>query len=209
MVTMNFIVDSTNGNGLGIRSLKGATVQAVYMHTSATPAAGNPNPAAGTIVVRLQDNYARLLAGYNSIVSPTSGSALKIDNAALTQGVPYVITTLGDATAAQWKALGVPAGVTPAVGVSFIAASTGAGSANTSTSRVMTTAAAGSACDSIEIVGNTNLAIAPNGLAGQGFGAQIILQCRNASGTIANPVDGSVISLTFLMSDSSVTVQGQ
>ena len=207
LLDCNFVVDSTNGNGLGIRSLKGPFVQAVYMHTSATPAAGNPNPAAGTIVVQLQDNYNRSYTGTFACVSPASGSALKVDNSALTQGVPYIITTLGDTTAAQWTALGVPAGVTPAVGVSFIAASVGAGS-NTSTSRVMTTAATGSGVMSIETVGDPNQSISPNRLV-QTTGAQFILQCRDQSGAIAAPADGSVISLSFLLSNSSILVQGE
>src|SRR5580698_1169620 len=50
-IDCNFIVDSSNGNGLGIRSLKGSGCASVYMHTSATPAAGNPNPASGYILV--------------------------------------------------------------------------------------------------------------------------------------------------------------
>lgn len=207
IITCNFIVDSTNGNGLGIRSLKGATVQAVYMHTSATPDPLNPNPASGTIVVQLQDNYNRSLAGFRSIVSPVSGSALKVDNSVLTPGVAYVISTLGDASLATWQALGVPVGVTPAVGVSFIALTNG-GSANASTSRVMATAAAGSGIASIESVGDSNLSIAPNRLV-QNYGAQFILQCRDYAGAIAAPADGTVISLSFMLSNSSVTVQGQ
>lgn len=208
LVDCNFVVDSTNGNGLGIRSLKGPLVQAVYMHTSSTPASGNPNPASGTIVVQLQDNYNRIYSGFRSIVSPVSGSALKIDNSALTAGVAYIITTVGNSTNAQWHALGVPAGVTPAVGVAFIAASVGAGS-NTSTSRVMATAAAGSGVASIESVGDSNLSIAPAPSANQGFGAQFILQCRDYAGAIVAPVDGSVISLSFYLSDSSVLIQGE
>lgn len=220
LLDCNFIVDSANGNGLGIRSLKGPYVQNVFMHTSASPGNGNsnpqslnipvlnPNPAAGTIIVQLQDNYSRIYTGGNAIVSPVSGSALKIDNSALTAGVAYIITTLGNSTVAQWHALGVPAGVTPAVGGSFIAASVGAG-ANTSTSRVMASAAAGSAVMTIETVGDSNLAIAPSPGSAQGFGAQLILQCRNSSGAIAAPADGSVISLSFLLSNSSVLVAGE
>lgn len=211
-IDCNFVVDSTNGNGLGIRSLKGPYVKAVYMHTSATPAAGSPNPAAGTIVVQLEDNFSRILTGSHAVVSPVSGSALKIDNSALTAGVAYIITTLGDASLAKWHAMGVPAGVTPAVGVAFIAASDG-GSANTSSSRVMATADAGSGVFSIETVGDSNLAIAPDPTANQGFGAQIILQCRKDSSsdapTVAAPADGSVISLNFLLSNSSVVLAGE
>lgn len=220
MLDCNFIVDSANGNGLGIRSLKGPGVQNVFMHTSASAGPGNsnpntpgtvitnPNPATGTILVQLQDNYNRIYTGGNAIVSPVSGSALKIDNSALTAHVAYIITTLGDATAAQWHALGVPLGVTPAVGGAFIAASVGAG-ANTSTSRVMAAADAGSGVATIETVGDSNASIAPLPQALQGFGAQLILECRDYAGAIVAPVDGSVISLSFLLSNSSVIVQGE
>lgn len=208
LIDCNFIVDSANGNGLGLRSLKGPLVQNVYMHTSASAAAGSPNPAAGTIVVQLQDNYNRSFTGGFSIVSPSSGSALKIDNSALTAHVAYIITTVGDATLAQWHALGVPAGVTPAVGVSFIASSVGAG-ANSSSSRVMIPASTGSGVAAIEVVGDPNGSIAPNPTANQGYGAQLILQCRDYAGALVAPVDGSVISLSFYLSNSSVQVQGE
>jgi len=219
LVSCNFVVDSTNGNGLGIRSLKGPVVQNVFMHTSATAGTGNsnpaspniavknPNPASGTIIVQLQDNYARSLAGFNSIVSALSGSNLAVNASALTIGVAVVITSVGTTTAAQWQALGLPVGITPAVGASFIAKVTGVGSGGTDT--VQITAAAGSGCDSIEIVGDPNLSLAPNPASFQGFGSQIIMQCRNAAGAIAAPADGSVISLTLLLSDSSVSVQGE
>jgi len=222
LLDCNFIVDSSNGNGLGIRSLKGPYIQNVFMHTSATPGLGNsnpstpgisvtnPNPASGTIVIQFQDNYSRLYTGGNAIVSPV-GSSLKVDasDAALTIGVPYIITILGDATAADWLALGVPAGLTPAVGLAFIAKATGSGVA--SISRVAPTAAAGSAVMSIETVGDSDQALAPAQPLNfpQGFGGQIILQCRNSSGALAAPADGSVISLSFLLSNSSVQIAGE
>jgi hypothetical protein len=220
LLDCNFVVDSTNGNGLGIRSLKGPMIQNAFMHTTATPGAGNtspntpnvtvtnPNPASGTIIIQLNDRFNRSFSGFNAQVSPVSGSSLKIDNSALTQGTPYIITTLGNSTAAQWAAIGLPIGVTPAVGASFIASSTGAG-ANTSTSRVMTTSAGGSNIASIETVGDPNLSIAPTPSANQPFGAQFILQCRDYAGAIAAPTNGTVISLAFYLSDSSITVQGE
>jgi hypothetical protein len=220
LLDCNFIVDSANGNGLGIRSLKGPMIQNVFMHTTATPGAGNsnpstpavpvinPNPAPGTIVIQMQDNYNRSFSGFDAIVSPVSGTALKIDNSALTAGIPYIITTLGDATTAQWNALGVPLGVTPAVGVSFIAASVGAGS-NTSSSRVMTAALLGSSICTIETVGDPNLSINPDPTKNQGMGATFILQVRDYAGLVAAPTDGSVISLAFYLSNSTITVQGE
>ena len=198
LLTCNFIVDSTNGNGLGIRSLKGATVANVFMNTSATPAAGNPNPAAGTILVQFMDNYNRALAGFGTNLSPLSGTPLT----ATTAGTPVVIVSLGTATTAQWQAVGLPKGVTPAVGAAFVptASATIGGSA-----AVEIAAAAGTAIMSIETLGDPNQTIAPNSLAGQGYGAYQILQCRNVSGAIAAPAAGSIITLSFLQSDSSVT----
>lgn len=210
LIDCNFIVDVTNG--LGIRSLKGPCVNNVFMHTSGSPTSNNgtlnPNPASGTIIVQLMDNYSRSFSNFNAVISPSSGSALKIDNSALTAGVPYIISTLGSSSAAQWHALGVPAGVVPAVGVSFIASSVGAG-ANSSSSRVMISAAAGSNVASIEMVGDPNLSINPIPSANQGFGAQIILQCRDYQGAIVAPAAGSVISLSFYLSNSSITIQGE
>lgn len=205
LVTCDFVVDSTNGNGLGIRTLKGPLVKAVYMNTSATPAAGNPNPAAGTIVIQLQDNYSRVYTGGNSIASPLSGSSITPTGTNLTVGRAYTITALGAMTAADWIALGVPKGVvatsTFGVGVSFIAKAQGATSGGTSS--VQITAAAGSGICSIETVGDPNLSVAPAPSANQGFGSQIIVQCRDYAGAIAAPAAGSVISLSFLLSNSS------
>lgn len=214
LLNCNFVVDSTNGNGLGIRSLKGPMVQNVFMHTTVSPGVGNsnpnslnvvvtnPNPAAGTIVIQLQDNYNRSLCGFDARVSPVSGTPLT----ATVANTAYIIVSLGTATAAQWQAKGLPAGITPAVGVAFIASATGTigGSA-----AVEIAAALGSGICSIETLGDPNLSIAPDPSVNQGFAAQMILQCRDYAGAIAAPADGSVISLSFYLSDSSVQVAGE
>lgn len=212
-IDCNFVVDSTNG--LGITSLKGPGILNVFMHTSGSPSVGNggitnPNPASGTILVQFIDNYNRLISSSFSLQSPL-GTPVKIDNTAMTVGVAYVITTLGDASAAKWASIGVPAGVTPAVGVAFIASSNG-GSANVSTSRVAPSAAAGSNVFQIELLGNSNLALSPiPGLQPQG--GQIILQSRNDSSSDASQLsaiaDGSLVSLNFLMSNSSIVIAGE
>lgn len=102
LIDCNFIVDATNGNGLGVRGLKGQGVRNVFMHTSATPGKGvggylNPNPAVGYALIQLHSNYNRYLGGFSGFVSPTTGSALNISSAsaALTAGKPYVITSVG------------------------------------------------------------------------------------------------------------------
>jgi len=163
-------------------------------------------PGPGVIVVQLENNFNRSISGINARVAPVSGLPLKIDNSALTANQAYIIVALGNATAAQWQALGLPPGIVPAVGASFIANSVGAGP-NTSTARVE--AAVTSNIASIETVGDPNLSIAPDPTKNQGFGAQFILQTRNSSGVVAAPVDGTVISLAFLLNNSGVTVQGE
>lgn len=206
LIDCNFVVDSTNGNGLGIRSLKGPAVHAVYMHTTASAAAGNPNPAAGTIVIQLDDNYNRSISGAHAIVSPVSGTPLT----ATTAGVAVIIVSLGTATAAQsladFRAVGLPRGITPAVGVSFVPTSS---ATIGHSAAVEIAAAAGSNVASIETLGDPNLSIAPNPNENQGFGAQLILQCRDYAGAIVAPANGSVISIQMLLSNSSIIVQGE
>lgn len=206
LLSCNFIVDAANGNGLGLRSLKGEGIHAVYMHTSATPLAGNPNPAAGNIVVQFSDVYARALGGGSSIGSPLGSSV-----SSTTIHTPAVITSLGTATLAQWTAKGLPAGAVPALGLSFIATASGSigGSATVAPP-------ASSAIDHIEFIGDSSLDSAqtvlkqgaPLNPIGNTNGGYQLLQCL-AANTLAQPADGTVISLSFLLSNSSVTVKGQ
>lgn len=209
LIDCKFQVSVANTNGLGIQNLKGPTISNVFMHsTAATPSAlPSANPEAGTIVLQLQDNYNQLLSFRASMTSPSSGSDVKIDNSALTVGKPYTITTLGNASAAKWASIGVPAGVTPAVGVSFIAKTNG-GTGNVLTSMVQATATAGSGIDHIEMVPASSGDISPVPSLNQGYGAQFILQCY-AAGAKTQPADGTVIHLEMYLSDSSVSVQGE
>lgn len=263
LLDCNFIVDSANGNGLGIRSLKGPCVSAVYMHSSATfvgdthtstlvdgisstsglaagmivsgsgitagtkissvnsssaitlsaatsssvsagtigfAAVGSPNPAAGYVLVQLQDNYNRSYSGFNAIVSPISGSPLT----STTAGLAYTIVSLGTTTLAQWQAAGVPVGFVPLVGLSFIAIATGAIGG---TGAVEVPATAGSNITNIETVGDPNASIAGNSAAGP-TGAYVVLRClKNAA--IQAPADNSVISLAFYLSDSAILLAGE
>lgn len=209
----NFVVDSTNGNGLGIRSLKGNGVANVFMHTSATPAAGNygilnPNPQSGMILVQLQNQFNRVLGSSYSIISPLSGSNLT----SVTAGNAYVITGLGTATVAQWDAKGFPVGMAPALGAAFIATASGTigGSAT-----VQIPSASGLV--SLEGVGDPNQTLQNSNVYLNG-GGQLVIQCLapTVSGSAYDtpmiptaPANNSVISLQFYLSNSSVQINGQ
>jgi hypothetical protein len=206
LIDFNFIVDSTNGNGLGIRTLKGAYVNNVYMHTSATPAVGNPNPAAGNILIHLKGNYNRVLFATSGDIGPLSGSNLAVDATALTVGVAYVITVVGTTTAADWLALGVPAGVTPAPGVAFIALLTGTGSGSgqvqlPSNSGIMKYQGVGDPTTTVAPVSATyNVGV---------MGSWLMFQALNASFALTAPANGTVIGIQMYMSNSSLLLGGQ
>lgn len=210
LIDCNFIVDSTNGNGLGIRSLKGPMVNNVFMATSATPGSNNgmtnPNPSTGVIVVQLQDNFNRYFGGFSGQVMGL-GSA----TATIVAGSPYIISALGTTTAAQWQAAGVPASMMtnnglPNLGLSFIAAESATIPGSPSVNPPVA-----SGIDHIEVIGDPNQSIAPNpALAAYApnQGGQMIFQCLLNS-TATAPANGTVVSLAFYLSDSSIQVQGE
>ena len=218
-VSCNFVVDHTNGNGLGIRSLKSnGYIENVFMNTSATPGTANghlnPNPLAGFVQIQFKNNFNYYLGGFSGFVS-TVQTSTKIDNSALTVGQAYVITTVGNSTVANWQAIGLSAGLTPSAGMSFIATAVGVpGEANTSTSRVMLPKPSGILC--AEVVGDPNQSIANSSIA-TNAGAIVIVQLlaptlsTNAYGQPmipTAPVDGTVLGMTFMFDGSSVTVDG-
>jgi hypothetical protein len=204
LVDCNFIVDSTNGNGFGVRSLKGQGVASLFMHTTATPgrtAAGilNPNPPPGYILMQFADNFQRYYGGFTGQIGPVSGAATSV-----TANAAYVITGLGTATQAQWNSIGLPNGVTPALGAPFIAnASTAVPAGGT----VGTQAFSG--IDHIEVFGDPNSEINPTPVGpSPNVGGWIMLACY-FEGAITAPANNSTISLASYLNQSSVVVKGE
>lgn len=189
LLSCNFVVTPTNG--LGITSLKGGGVRNVFMHTSTTPASNNgytnPNPEDGVIAVQLQDNYSKFLSGFNATVSYLDGSS----QTSTTAGRASVITALGTATLAQWQAKGLPVGVTPAVGVCFIATASGAIGGSAAVQRPLW-----SGISAIEACSNLNNSISSanspvNGgawLYFQTLGPSFTAGAYTPAGTVAAPV---------------------
>jgi hypothetical protein len=210
MVNMQFTVDPTDPNGI-IDLMSNGYVEAVYMHSSdGSPA--SPNPASGIIAIQLKDNYAAMINMQASLDAPVTGSELSVRAAdtALTIGVPYEITTLGSASAANWLALGVPAGVTPAVGVVFIAIATGAGTSTTSKVKAIGSAS----IMAIESMGMSSPeSLGPQGSSNQG--AWIYLKClapsvsssssSTSAGTPAGSISQGVIPVTAGTAGNAVT----
>jgi len=187
----SFTVDADDTAGAGITGLDTEGITAVYMHTSATPATGSPNPDAGYILVKFSDSYNKVINVESDRRSPTSGSDI---STGLNVGTPYVISALGSTTTAQWQTAGLPTNMTPAVGQSFIAAATSvAGGGTVQASSV-------SGIDSIEVVGDPNATLRSTT---PGQGGYVVLQCL-LDGVVTAPADGTEIDLSFLLSNSNL-----
>ena len=268
LLDCNFIVDSTNGNGFGVRSLKGQGIKNVYMNTSAAftgtshtstlidgisggtgslkvgmpvqgsgipalttiasivdsgsitlsaatsssttgsityQAVGSPNPAAGYIYVTFMDNYNRSYGGLSSFGAPVSGTPIAVTSG-VTAGNAYTIVTLGTTSTAQWQKLGLPAGVTPAVGASFVAPIT---TTATGTGYIEAPLSTGSGIDHVEFIGDPNQTLGPIPMGGSPYvGGSQVLACF-LSNTLTAPTNGAVISLGFYLGQSTVAVKGE
>lgn len=283
LIDANFIVDSTNGNGLGQRSLKGEGIHQVYLNTSpaattttsvfasgvsiitvanltnlvvgevvtdsttsgnitggttitaintsnnqitlSAPTAGasasapgdtlsfamtaalvgNPNPEAGYIYMRISDSYNRYYGGFSGFVSPVSGTPILVTTG-VTSGLAYTIVSVGTTTQAQWQKLGLPLGITPNVGASFIATSS---TTATGTGVIEVPLSTGAGIDHIEVIGDANQSMkAPGYTNGVKNHAYVVLACYK-NGVLTAPANGTAISLATYVSNSSNTVKGE
>lgn len=208
-INLNFIVDSTNGNGLGIRSLKSnGYVESVFMNTSSTPGVingvTNPNPLAGYALVTFKNNFNYYLGGFSGEINPLAGSPLT----SVTATHPYVIVSLGTTTLAQWQAVGFPLGFVPAVGSAFVATATGAigGTGAVEVPGIPSVW-------KVAIIGDPNQMLNNSSIASNA-GAKMLVQFTaptNSSTTtlIATaPASGTVIGMCFRFDGSSVTIDG-
>lgn len=205
----NFVVDPTNGNGLGIRSLKSnGYVRNVFMHTSASAGSNdgylNPNPPSGYALIQFNNNFNKYIGGFSGLVSPTTGST----GTSTTNHSVYIIASVGTTTLAQWQAAGLPPGLTPTAGQSFVAIATGAlGGTGT------VIAAGVSGIVSLEVIGDPNLSIANSSIAQNG-GAWLLVQMLGATSSSVTtliptaPAAGSVIGMSAFFDLSSVSIDG-
>jgi hypothetical protein len=160
--------------------------------------------AAGIYQINLIDSYNKFLGMDYTIASPNSGSSILVASAGTTSGTTYVITILGTTTTAGWQTLGLPVGITPAVGVAFKATAT---TTATGTGAVQVQAAAGSTLASLEVLGDPTTTINVTGIGAAN--PYIILQtlAATASGTTTlvatDPASGSSLYLDIYLSDAS------
>jgi hypothetical protein len=150
----------------------------------------------------MKQNFNYVLSGSNSVVSPVTSPTTAVTSG-LTAGNAYIITVLGTTTLAEWQSIGLPVGLTPTVGQSFIATATGTGGAHTGKVGLP----GFSTIDSFETVGDPNQSV-PANIASNG-GQWLLVQClTSASGSpaLATPANNSVIALRLRFDMSSVSI---
>lgn len=148
--------------------------------------------AAGVYALKLEDNYNRFYNLQVRFESPVTGS--DITAGSFVVGTVYEITALGNT---DFSAIGLPAGVTAAVGVSFVATGVGSG---TGTAKAVGV----SGIYGVEVIGNPQLMDSPSPQ-----GAYVYFKTVNASGVNTDPASGSVMFFTVVFRNSSVTDKGE
>lgn len=196
-----------NARPTGIQSLKSnGYVEAVFMRTTSATTATLYNPNAGYLAVHMKQNFNHYLGGSVQL-NATSASNVSTSST-LTVGQPYIISSVGTMSTAQWDQIGLPPGFTPTIGQAFVATSgvyqgfaTAAGTVTTPSN---------SSVDLLEVIGVTDTEI-NNSNVGTNAGAwvyfQFIASSANAS-VVTAPRNGTVVSLSTVWDGSSVTVDG-
>lgn len=148
---------------------------------------------AGTIGTALAVTIAALPSGVSGVFSFTTAGTTTV-TVTSTQHSPYqplpgppadgvsplatgftFVSTKYTTNLADWQGVGVPKGVTPAVGVSFIATATGYTTGGSSTGLVKAVGVSG--ISSIEVIGDTNLSFGPIPMGGSpNVGGWILVQ---------------------------------
>lgn len=165
--------------------------------------------AAGIYQFNFMDNYTNFYQMDWDFDSPTSGSSILVASAGTVSGTTYSITIVGTTTTAGWQSLGLPVGITPAVGVAFKATAT---TTAAGTGAVQVPLATGSGIIAMDMIGNPALTVNPTPTPAGVVGGYVIARClaaTNSSTTTlvaTDPASGSVLNIRFYMGMSSVSI---
>lgn len=149
--------------------------------------------AAGIYRLQLQDNYQSAIVLDVQFQGPVGAP---VAAASLVAGVAYSIVVVGNT---NWSAIGLPSGITPAVGSVFVA--TGAGS-GTGTAGAVGNSGIRKA-EQIGLLQNNQPFVAP-------LGGYLMFECLADTSAgdptmiPADPANGSIMRLRLLLSNSSV-----
>ena len=179
----NVVIDS--GATGKTRSQKGSGIKAVTA------------VATGVYKIQLENSYARYLGGASGFASPSTGSPIAVG--AINPTTVYMIAVVGTT---NWQTCGLPAGITPAVGATFVCAATGTGTG-------YAIAVGTSGITAVEVVGDPNQTI--TNYTDPHFYIQTLGATSSSVTTLVPtaPADGSVMGFTIFLRNSSLTGKGE
>lgn len=207
---------SVSGVGAAPVGVSGTLVQQTI--TSGATAA-----QVGTALALTLNNLPSGIAGVNSFTATgtttvtavnTSTNRYQLPGAPADGVIPTGFTfalTVNDSNRTDWQNVGVPAGVVPQPGVSFIAKAQGSGS-----STGLAKAVGISAITSMEVIGDPSLSLGPMPFRGSpNVGGWILVQLLAPTSTSTTtliptaPAAGTVISMGFYVEQGSIIIAGE
>lgn len=212
-----FIVSGVGSAPTGVSG----TLVPVAIATGATAA------NVGTALVNTINNLASGISGVFSFTSSGTTTVTvvstqtnpygplpgKPQDGAIATGFTFAATVY-NTNLACWQGVGVPAGIIPAVGVPFIATSSGVSTGGGSTGTVQAPSLSG--ISGVEIVGDPNNALAPIPMGGSpNVGSWLMVQFLAATSSSVTtliptaPANGSVIYMKFLLEAGSILIAGE
>jgi hypothetical protein len=156
--------------------------------------------ATGTTTVTVTSTKNAPLAG-----APTDG--------AIATGFTFALTKY-NSNLENWQAVGLPKGVLPAVGASFVATATGQSTGGGSTGTVLALGVSG--ITSIEVLGDPNQTLGPIPMGGSpNVGGYILVQFLGATSsstttlTPTAPAANTVVGMSFYLESKNVIIAGE
>lgn len=189
-----------------------ATIGADLVITIENLLAATPqNPSAPSGVYSFTASGTTTVTVTSTLNSPLPGAPA--DGAgSLATGFTFA-ATVTNSNLENWQAVGLPAGVVPAVGASFIATTTGQSTGGGSTGLVIAPGVSGVA--GIELIGDANQSLSPIPMGGSpNVGGWIMVQFIGAtSSSVTTPVatapaNNTVVGMAFYVEASSTTIAG-
>lgn len=187
-----------------------------YVAVPVAFATGSANTVVGAAIatamgaVNNTNSWTAVNSGHTVTVT---GSLTTVGFSPLPQDVNTTFTISGvtyTTLAKGWQGVGLPVGLTPALGQSFIATATGGA---TLSSAATVEAVGVSGITSIEVIGDANKSIANSSIASNG-GAWILVQLLGATNSSTTtliptaPAAGSVVGMSFFFDAGSNTIDG-
>ncbi len=176
------------------------------------------NDSAGTIGAALAITIAALPSGVAGVFSFTATGTTTVTvvstqhnpyqplpgapaEGAIPTGFTFAVTKY-TSNLQDWQAVGVPPGVVPAVGVSFIATAVGYSTGGGSTGLVKALGVSGLL--GYEILGNPSLSINPIPMSGSpNNGGWILLKLLDPAGAVGAPANTSILSMQLLLEQAA------